>query len=56
MKNLLVFLKDDEGTTAIEYALVASLIAMAIVGAVGMVGENVVALFDKVVDNWPESG
>ncbi|MBK5207328.1 MAG: Flp family type IVb pilin [Polaromonas sp.] len=32
------FWRDDEGVTSIEYALIASLIAMAIVGALSATG------------------
>jgi len=32
------FLKDESGATAIEYGLIASLIAMAVIGAVTSVG------------------
>ena len=34
MKSIMRFLKDEEGVTAIEYALIASLIALAIAGTV----------------------
>jgi Flp pilus assembly pilin Flp len=37
------------GSTAIEYALVASLIAIAIVAAVQNVGGKVLGLFESVV-------
>lgn len=39
---------DDKGVTAIEYALLAALIAMAIVGAVGAVGDALTIFFDDV--------
>ena len=35
------FLMDEEGVTAIEYALFASLIAVAIVGSVTLLGNSV---------------
>lgn len=47
------FVLDKNGTTAIEYALVASLIAVAIVVAVGSLGTNVLVLYNKVMENWP---
>jgi len=41
-------LQDEAGVTAIEYALLASLIAVAIVGAVTTVGLNLGVLYDMV--------
>ena len=41
MKNLLArFVKDESGATAIEYGLIASGIAVAIIVAVNLVGTN----------------
>jgi pilus assembly protein Flp/PilA len=48
MKNVLRFLKDKSGATAIEYGLIAALIAVAIIGAVSTLGGNVSATFDTV--------
>lgn len=42
------FLKDEEGVTAIEYALIAALIAVVIIGGATAVGTNVNNLFLKV--------
>lgn len=45
--NLVKFLfETEEGVTAIEYALIASLIAVAIVGALSLVGDEVSNIFD----------
>ena len=41
------FLRDEEGATAIEYSLIAGFIALAIIAAVGMTGQKLVALFEK---------
>ena len=38
----------DEGATAVEYALIASLIAVVIVGAVTLLGQAVAGLFATV--------
>lgn len=35
------FLKDESGATAIEYALIASLIAMAIIASFGLMINNI---------------
>jgi pilus assembly protein Flp/PilA len=44
------FSRSEGGTTAIEYALIASLIAVAIVSAVQSLGTSIVSTFyDKIV-------
>ncbi|HEY5203243.1 MAG TPA: Flp family type IVb pilin [Roseiarcus sp.] len=42
------FLSDESGVTAIEYALIASLIAVAIIGVVTTVGTNVSTVFSEI--------
>ena len=42
------FLSDESGVTAIEYALIASLIAVFIIVAVQLVGTNVQKVFTEV--------
>jgi pilus assembly protein Flp/PilA len=42
------FLRDENATTAIEYALIAAGISVAIVTAVTLIGTEVAALFTKV--------
>ncbi len=42
------FLSDELGVTAIEYALIASLIAVFIIVAVQLVGTNVSNVFNEV--------
>ncbi len=42
------FIREEDGVTAIEYALIASLIAIAIVGAVTALGGQLKALFNAV--------
>jgi pilus assembly protein Flp/PilA len=44
------FLKDESGATAIEYGLIAALISVVIVGAVGLVGENLNTTFTTIKD------
>lgn len=52
MKNLYLgfqrFLNDEEGVTAIEYALIASLIAVVIIGAVTLTGTTVRGVFRSI--------
>lgn len=46
--GLQAFVENEEGVTAIEYALLAALIFGAIVISVGVLGEAVAALYDDV--------
>ena len=49
MKNLISnFVADESGATAIEYALLASLISVAIITAATTLGSNINATFNKV--------
>ena len=48
MKKFMRFLKDDEGVTAIEYGLIAALIAVVIIAAVTLVGLDVQATFNTI--------
>lgn len=47
------FLRDDRAATAIEYAMIAAGIAVAIVAAVNALGVSVVGLFQQVQTAWP---
>ncbi|MEH6694029.1 MAG: Flp family type IVb pilin [Hyphomonas sp.] len=42
------FLKDESGATAIEYGLIAALIAVAIIGGVTALGNSANATFNAV--------
>ena len=42
------FLKDESGATAIEYGLIASLIAVAIITGATALGSNVAAAFTAI--------
>jgi pilus assembly protein Flp/PilA len=44
------FLQDDSGATAIEYGLIASGIALAIIVAVQLVGTNLNTTFNSVAN------
>ena len=50
MEKLWRFLKEEDGVTAIEYGLIAALIAIVIIVAVTEVGENLQAKFEDVRD------
>ncbi len=42
------FVKDESGVTAMEYALIATFIAIVIIGAVQAVGTTVTGVFNTV--------
>lgn len=42
------FLRNEEGVTAIEYGLIAALIALAIIAAVTLIGTNLDLLFNRI--------
>ena len=48
MNRVQNFLGDESGVTAIEYALIASLIAVFILGAVQLVGTNLSTVFNEI--------
>ena len=48
MKKLFKFFKGEEGVTAIEYGLIAALIAVAIITALTLLGGNLAALFNQI--------
>jgi len=49
MSNIFArFVKDESGATAIEYGLIAALIALAIMVGAGAVGNNIAAKFDEI--------
>lgn len=48
MKKIMSFLKDEEGVTAIEYGLIAALIAVVLIAALGATGDSLTALFERI--------
>jgi len=48
MTNFLRFLRDDSGATAIEYGLLAALIAVAIIGSVEFLGSTLATKFSNI--------
>ena len=54
MKNLIAgvkrFINDEEGVTAIEYGLIAALIAVVIIVAAALVGTRLNCMFQRVAD------
>jgi pilus assembly protein Flp/PilA len=47
------FLKDESGATAIEYGLIAALIAVVLVTALGLLGNNLARTFNTVANDLP---
>ena len=56
MKNVVRFLKNKSGATAIEYGLIAALIAVAVIGGVTSLGGNANATFETVADSMGGAG
>jgi pilus assembly protein Flp/PilA len=50
-----VFVKDEEGVTAIEYGLIAGLIAVVIITAVTSVGTKLETVFNNVAAALPKA-
>lgn len=50
MKFFTNLLRDEEGATAIEYGLIAALIAVAAIAAMGSLGDQLKATFTGVAD------
>jgi pilus assembly protein Flp/PilA len=51
MTILKEFLRNQSGATAIEYGLLASLIAVVIIGAVKVAGTNLSNKFNQIANN-----
>jgi pilus assembly protein Flp/PilA len=47
------FLKDESGATAIEYGLIAALVAVVLVTALGAMGNKLSGTFNKVANSLP---
>lgn len=48
MNNMKSFVQDEEGVTAIEYGLIAALIAVMIIAAVTEIGQDIKGAFEKI--------
>ena len=48
LAKMIGFIKDEDGATAIEYGLIAALVAVAAIGALTALGDNLVVIFDTV--------
>jgi len=47
------FMKDESGATAIEYGLIAALIAVVVIGAVTAIGTKLNGTFDTISTKLP---
>ena len=55
MKNkLIIFINDEYGATAAEYAIMVSLIAIVIIATVTILGLNVSNFFVNAADNFQD--
>ena len=54
--QLMAFWKDEEGATAIEYALIAGLIAVAIIGALTLLGNGITNIFTDIAGKLDSTG
>ena len=50
MTSLKRFLNDESGATAIEYGMIAALVAVAIITTVGLLGERLDETFDEILE------
>lgn len=48
--------RSDAGAAAIEYALLAALVALVIIGAVALFGDQLADLYTWIVDSLPFGG
>lgn len=51
--KLMKFLRDEDGVTAIEYGLIAGLVAVLIIAGVTLLGTNLGALFSYIANKVP---
>lgn len=49
MDRFVKFLRDEEGATAIEYALIAALIAVVIATALSPIGARIAVIFGNIL-------
>ena len=48
MKTIRLFLENEDGATAIEYGLIATLVAVMIIGGLRSLGRETNAMYDQV--------
>ena len=55
MKNLVHFLRDEEGASMVEYAFLVGLITVALVTILTTFGNNITGTFNAVGGQMPQS-
>ncbi len=50
LQTLKEFITDESGATAIEYGLIAALVSVAAIGALGLMGNALASLFGAVAN------
>ena len=50
MNKIRKFLSSESGATAIEYGLIATLVSIAIITALGLLGDNLTSAFQTIAD------
>jgi pilus assembly protein Flp/PilA len=50
INTIKTFIRDESGATAIEYGLIAALVAVAIIGALTVLGQELTNIFQYVAD------
>ncbi len=55
LKTLRRFLRTEDGVTAIEYGIIAALVAVVIITAVSLVGTELTRTFDTIAGSFPSS-
>lgn len=51
MRDFRLLMRDEQGVTAIEYGLIAGLVAVAIILAITNIGTNLNAIFNVIAGN-----
>ena len=55
MEKLIRFFKDEEGATAVEYAIMAASIAIVIVSAVFLIGQKLNCIFSSAQSGFGDA-
>ncbi len=50
LRTITNFIRDEEGATAVEYGLMAALIAAVIIGVVTTLGKNLSTVFNSIAE------
>ncbi len=56
IKQFIKFLKDEDGVTSVEYAIMAALIALVVIAGATILGNNTNATFNTVAGVIPGAG